>query len=236
MPQILRMPQSFFLILGFYALVYKEIDFLVFYILNSHLSYMPSFYNIFWGCCNDPYENMFNLTLVTSLVFFFHLRRSKSLLSTLVFICIIGLWYEIGFQLMRLVENTEGIARSSPSLRYDLVINLSSFHNAAKVFAPTSFPSGHGLIYGFFYALCTDLLPGKKGLRLVFFLSLVLCLPRLISGAHAFSDILVGYTFGYLWYWALGRCVHSFLNVRDSLFKANVLSEDFFKSREDRTR
>ncbi len=221
-------------LIGFYILFSQHVDYWIFCILNGHLAYAPRWYKAFWGICNSPYENMFNLIFVTSVVFILYWKKSKNLMSTIMFTIILAIWYEIGFQLMRLLENSPELARSSPSLRYPLIVNLSKFHHTAKVFAITSFQSGHALINGIFYTVCHDMLSHRRALLRIFCLSILLCLPRMIAGAHAFSDIIVGYTLGYYWYKALSTIIQFFLRTKEALFTANVLEEDFLRSQDVR--
>jgi len=184
-------------ILGLYGLNYQLLDFMFFSIFNGHLLYMPSFYQYFFAILNHRYENFCVIVLILSILSWVLLKYSRQKRPVIFFILFASLWYEIGFQLSHKLEAISWIAKTSPSLKHGLYVDLSQMHALAKVYAPYAFPSGHALIFGYFGAIVQALFPIHLQKRFLW-LSILCCIPRLVSGAHALSDILAGYGFGML--------------------------------------
>ena len=186
-------------ILGLYFINYQLLDFMFFSVFNGHLLFTPWIYKYIFALLNHRYENFFDIVLVLSILIWVLLRYSQHRKAALIFMLFAAIWYEVGFQLIHRLESLSWMAKHSPSLEYAVHVDLSKIHPLSKVYAQYSFPSGHALIFGYFGAIVKALFPSHLKKRF-FKLSILCCIPRLVSGAHALSDMMAGYGLGiFLW-------------------------------------
>ncbi len=184
-----------FILAALYWCNARFLDFMFFWFFNGHLVYTPWIYKYIFALLNHRYENMCDILLVMSTVIWVFMKYTRNRRSAAFFILALAIWYEIGFQIIHRLEDLTCITRHSPSLEYGVFFDLSEIHPLAKVYAQCSFPSGHAMIFGYFGSLSQILFPQHLRRR-YFILSLLCCIPRLVSGAHSVSDILAGYALG----------------------------------------
>ena len=182
-------------IFGLYFINYQLLDFMFFSIFNGHLLFMPWIYKYIFALLNHRYENFCDIVLVISILSGVLLRHSQRGKSLIFFMLLATVWYEFGFQVIHRLESLSWIAKHSPSLEYGVHVDLSKINSLSKVYAQYSFPSGHALIFGYFGAIVRALFPLHLKKRF-FKLSILCCVPRLVSGAHALSDVMAGYGLG----------------------------------------
>ena len=85
------------------------------------------------------------------------------------------------------------IQRKSPSLICDFAINLSQKVDWIKVknHSVTSYPGDHGTT-AILFAMCMWHLLGKRAGLIAFFYSIYWILPRLVTGCHWLTDVIMG--------------------------------------------
>lgn len=171
-------------------------DVLAFHFFNGHLMFMPHFYVAFCALMNHKVECFIDVALIISSMLV-GLPVKRNVIKHFFLLVSLIIWYEIFFQIALLLEKS--YTRASPSLSLNLYIDLSHLleNDLIKVYAQSSFPSGHAMILGYWYqmARCLFQEPWRKTSML---LSIAMCFPRLISGAHWLSDVLIGFGFGCL--------------------------------------
>jgi membrane-associated phospholipid phosphatase len=124
-------------------------------------------------------------------------------------------FYEFCYQIIVQLEHTKIFLRSSPSFHLN-GIDLSIFdpHNI-KIYATSSFPSGHAMVLGYWCASTSFIFPEHMQ-RTCRVISFVLCLPRLVGGGHWLSDVITGYILGNLFFEA-----YLFLLKKIAIIKEN---------------
>lgn len=175
--------------------LWQTLDVAFFKWANSSLKDRPM-WQLFWACANHKWADW--LEDVCILIFFtLHVRSMPSLIrprkiaelicSTLYLAAIIFFINGILFR-----EHLS-IPRISPTLFVDDAIRLSREipWMSIKDSSSKSFPGDHGttaLLFAAFFAILA-----KKRLAIpAIIYAAFLCMPRLITGAHWLSDILVG--------------------------------------------
>ncbi|MBM4222692.1 MAG: phosphatase PAP2 family protein [Gammaproteobacteria bacterium] len=157
----------------------------------------------------------------------FFRRNQKALSIWQLIFCII--FYEAAYQILNILDGNPLLLRHSPSLEYELYFNLNTVIPAAKVYAPSSFPSGHAMLFGYFSSIVRTTYPTplKRPLILI---SYLWCLPRLIGGAHWLSDVVTGFLLGVV----LWKTYYSSLNTIKYLYckvvESNHVSRDFLEN------
>lgn len=174
------------------------IDILSFHFFNGHLKWMPTVYHAAFAVMNHRLESLLNVVVIFSSMMI-GIPIKKSLFHHLKIILMLVLWYELFFQTVNYAEKNIFLARPSPSLLLNLHVNLSDFapHSLIKVYATSSFPSGHAMVLGYWYQIARKLF-ASPWRHIGMSLSLLMCLPRLVAGAHWLSDVLFGFALGCL--------------------------------------
>jgi membrane-associated phospholipid phosphatase len=176
--------------------VYWEmLDVAFFKWINSTLRDRP-LWQLFWACANhklaDWLEDLFILGFFIAYVRQAHQSLRKRKIAEVLF-CVIYIGAAIFF-INRLVfrENLE-IPRLSPTLVVDDSVRLSKEIPWMKIkdSCSTSFPGDHGTTALLFAAVYTYLAGWRLGVLACLYAAF-LCLPRLITGAHWLSDVVVG--------------------------------------------
>jgi membrane-associated phospholipid phosphatase len=178
---------------------WDNIDEQVFYFLNSSLSGKP-FVQIFWALANVKLTDLFGALFMTTFFLFYILdARGKERLERIAQFFFVLIWFEIGIlftkQVLNIVIHYMSFIRQSPTLVLDNPIMLSASVPWLKVkdIAQSSFPGDHAEIVlqwtAFIYFFCNWRYGTMASIGALFFI-----LPRLIAGAHWFSDAAVGST------------------------------------------
>lgn len=177
--------------------LWQKIDSIVFRACNDYLRERP-LQQVFWATSNIKITDLFGALLLVSLfcTFIFEAkgeerkRRIVAFLFTLV-------WFEVSIlfckQVLTPLCEYYKISRHSPTVDLHHFVSLSSVIPWLKVKDSSyfCFPADHGAIviqWCMLFCFFSDRFRGT----VAFLSTLFLLLPRLISGAHWFSDVAVG--------------------------------------------
>lgn len=176
--------------------VYWEmVDVAFFKMVNSTLRDRPT-WQLFWACANhklaDWVEDLFVLGFFIAYVRNAHRSLRKRKVSELLF-CIIYIGAIIYFINRMLFRENLSIPRLSPTLVVDDSVRLSEEITwmSIKDDSSKSFPGDHGTTALLFAASFSYLAGWRLGI-LASLYAAFLCMPRLITGAHWLSDVIVG--------------------------------------------
>jgi len=164
----------------------------IFYFLNSSLE-GGRIWQLFWVMANMHFFDIFMFLFIT-IFFALWVYEDKKRISFFLY----GLfWGEIGILFLKQCVapslHVFHMERASPSLLLSKTILLSQTVPwlALKDYAFSCFPSDHGeIILQWFLFVCVFC--SKRYRLLALLSSLFFLLPRLVCGAHWFSDIFVG--------------------------------------------
>lgn len=178
-------------------LVWDVIDRQTFYFLNSAIADHPV-QQIFWAFLNikitDVLGALFLLGCFVLYIFEGTGRERRERLAELLYTLI---WFEISILLCKQVFTplceTYKIARHSPTTMLQAQVYLSQIAPSCKIKDSSyfCFPADHAAIVFQWCALLWHFGGWKRGLYALAG-SAIFLLPRLISGAHWLSDLLVG--------------------------------------------
>jgi membrane-associated phospholipid phosphatase len=171
-------------------------DVLSFHFFNGHLLWMPLSYHAFFAAMNHDAEKTLNVCVILCSIML-GLPIKRSIIRYLAFVILLISWYKLFFQMIHYAEKNMLSKRASPSLVFGVYTDLRVFANPGmiKIYASSSFPSGHAMILGFWHQMARSLFI-KPWRQIVMTLSILMCLPRLIAGAHWLSDVVVGFALG----------------------------------------
>ena len=132
--------------------------------------------------------------LIMAVLFFLYFRKKDARGKRWMFA--MGIAMLLSIILVKLVDNRLGIDRPSASAYFDslhehvnFVSKMTGWH--VKDRSATSFPGDHGMCLLIFTSFL-GLYLGKKSCWSGIVVFLVLSLPRIMSGAHWFTDVAVG--------------------------------------------
>lgn len=193
----------------------ERFDSWIFYTLNGSLT-QDSLWQKLWGILNHKREVLLNLVFAAIFSVWGILAtdnrklKSQRIKQTIYFwIC-----FQIGFMLQDYFFNHYlQVLRASPSLVLEPAVKLSEVlqNTNIKDASQKSFPGGHAfsIIY---WASFTLLCAPKRIAYLGFFISLFLCVPRLFSGAHWFSDVLFSGLLALVWLsWTISTPIYKMI-------------------------
>ncbi len=175
--------------------VWQTIDVFIFKILNGSLEGNPQ-WQLFWALANHKLADWLeDLCFIALFVLYIkHLpqgHRSRGV-AQLIFT---GLYMgAIIYYVNRcLFRETLELARNSPTHLVESRFLLSEKISWLKIkdSSTKSFPGDHGTTALLFGALYSYFAKGRLALFAAFY-AIFLCLPRLITGAHWFSDVFIG--------------------------------------------
>jgi Kdo2-lipid A phosphotransferase len=174
---------------------WEVIDVAFFKLINSTLRDRP-IWQLFWAVANHKLADWFEDLCV--LCFFItyvkqaapELRKRKVAELIFIVVYIAAIIYFINRMLFR---ETLSIPRLSPTLVVDDSVRLSEEipWMSIKDDSSKSFPGDHGTTALLFAASFSYLAGWRLGILATLYAAF-LCMPRLITGAHWFSDVIVG--------------------------------------------
>ncbi|NKC13386.1 MAG: phosphatase PAP2 family protein [Gammaproteobacteria bacterium] len=172
--------------------VWDHIDTYAFNILHGHLRYMGAGWHWFWAAANTRWFDL-GSALAFALIFLFHLKAGG--LMDLTRRLAQGVFLTV-FTVTVLYLSTKHVfvfERLSPSLQLQPVIRLSTVFTEIKVkdISGNSFPGDHGTTVTLFTFFIWAFAGRRLGLITVLVAGF-LVLPRMVSGAHWLTDLLVG--------------------------------------------
>lgn len=185
----------------FTRILSQNIDIFTFQTLNSSLIDNPSLQTII-GILNHRYEARLNLVLAALLNILAilstkdaTLRKQRIKLTLYFWIC-----FQIGFSLQKyIIDYFLHIERLSPSLVLpSLKLSQVLQDPNIKDFSRNSFLGGHAFAM-IYWASFSFYCSGRKMAWLGAGFALLLCLPRLFSGAHWLTDEVFGAVLALLW-------------------------------------
>lgn len=174
---------------------WHAIDVWFFQLINSSLQDRP-LWQLFWAAANHKLADWVE-DLAFLIFFFFHVKSFPRMLRSrkigeLIF-CLLYSAAIIYFVNRLLLREHCNIPRLSPTLSLDNVVHLSDQIPwlSIKDSSSKSFPGDHGTT-ALLFAAILSLLSNRRIAIVATLYASFLCLPRLITGAHWLSDILVG--------------------------------------------
>lgn len=189
----------FFLVVSYtyyYNTVWLDLDLGIFKLLNGMLENFPIL-NLFWAVMNNK-----NMDWVTDVIFvslflwhIFSTEDKKERLRRFFQMCFTaGVLFSVIFFVNRgLLHKMIVIYRDSPSVVFPEAIKLSKLVPSVsfKELSTKSFPADHATTAILFTFLFCYFSEGTKRITASIY-AILLVLPRLITGAHWCSDVLVG--------------------------------------------
>jgi len=173
---------------------WRIIDNNVFYFLNSTLGSFNDYWSGIWAILSVRAADLITLIII-SLFFYFDGvlfskgNRIKGLIgfTTILFVMLIVR------EFMDFYIEIYDLNRQSPSLVMDSVVRLSEIYPniSLKDSSPDSFPGDHAAVLFTWFGYCIYFTRNKWSL-LAALVVIVFTTPRLIAGAHWFSDVAVG--------------------------------------------
>jgi membrane-associated phospholipid phosphatase len=188
--------------LSLFIKLFQSLDTECFLFLNKILL-NNTFAQHFWGILSHKHESWINVIImlflnVIAVLMIPKARRSKAI--AIILYC----W--LSFQVVLLVntvifQKILQINRDSPSVVVDGAIKLSSVLNNSnlKDYSNNSFPAGHALVL-IYWALFINLYAPRKITMLAVLVSILLIMPRMITGAHWLSDTIFSLFLGWMYF------------------------------------
>jgi membrane-associated phospholipid phosphatase len=172
--------------------VWRQIDEATFFLLNGSLT-DGGLWAHFWAYMNIHLVNVFaGVFMVGLLLWYVFADRDDTIARKMAAFTIIALFVSLGI----IVSKTgfQDMERFSPSLvlspYYDL--NILQIGIKTKVQSHHSFPGDHGVTTFIYSLLVVLLIKNRTVTTLAVIFALLNNLPRLFSGAHWLSDVVVG--------------------------------------------
>ena len=188
--------------LSLFIKLFQLLDTECFLFLNKFLL-NNTFSQHFWGMLSHKHESWINVIVMLLLnvlaVFMIpQAKRSKAIL--------IILYCWISFQVILLInivifQKILQLHRDSPSVVIDSAIKLSNVLNNFNIkdYSNNSFPAGHTLVL-IYWTLFINLYAPKKITAIAILVSILLIMPRMITGAHWLSDTIFSLVLGWMYF------------------------------------
>ncbi len=175
-------------------LYWDELDYQALDFLNGWLSQTPSLWNQLWVVLSIRVADV--LPLIFMLGFFYFddvlFKKDQRLAGFIGFIVLLVLMFIVREGLDFYVEYNH-LSRISPSLQLDFVVRLSELYPEfnLKDASVESFPGDHATVLMTWLGYCLFFMRNRWS-WMALLLVVIFSLPRLVSGAHWLSDVLVG--------------------------------------------
>ncbi|MDR2539119.1 MAG: phosphatase PAP2 family protein [Chlamydiales bacterium] len=177
------------------AVYWQKLDIAFFKLINQSLL-DRHYWQVFWACANHKYADWVEDLCI--LVFFtIWIRKSpcslrKIRIAQLLF-CVLYIAFILFFVNRMLFRDFISIPRPSPSLVIENNVMLSQKISWMKIkdVSQTSFPGDHATT-ALLFAASFSYLAGHRFAIAAWIYAAFLCMPRLITGAHWLSDVIVG--------------------------------------------
>lgn len=174
----------------------------IFYTLNGTLTW-GQLWQKFWGIFNLPIENKLGFFSAMGLQIIWWLRLPAQEKAPVGYkLLFFWAFFELAYKIKDpFFENFLGIKRLSPSLVFPDGIRLSQLleNSHIKDASKHSFPGGHAFFNVYWVLVSWNLIP-KSHRIIVLSIAIFMCTPRLISGAHWFSDVVFSTFMAFLLY------------------------------------
>ncbi|QZA58987.1 phosphatase PAP2 family protein [Candidatus Rhabdochlamydia porcellionis] len=177
------------------AIYWQKLDIAFFKLINQSLL-NNHYWQVFWACANHKYadwvEDLCILAFFTVWIQKSPYSLRKIRIAQLLF-CILYIAFILFFVNRMLFRDFISIPRPSPSLIVENSVMLSKELPWMKIkdISKTSFPGDHATT-ALLFAASFSYLAGWRFAIAAWLYAGFLCMPRLITGAHWLSDVIVG--------------------------------------------
>jgi len=177
------------------AIYWQKLDIAFFKLINQSLL-DNHYWQVFWACANHKYadwvEDLCILVFFTIWIQKSECSLRKIRIAQLLF-CILYIVFILFFVNRMLFRDFISIPRSSPSLVIENSVMLSQEIPWMKIkdISKASFPGDHATT-ALLFAASFSYLAGWRFAIAAWLYAGFLCIPRLITGAHWLSDVIVG--------------------------------------------
>ncbi len=174
------------------ANIWRQIDEAIFFSFNGSLSNSPIWAK-FWGYLNIHEANYAaGAIMVLILAWYFFQNKKHMMHERLSAVVAVALFVGLGVIVAK--TGFRDFERYSPSLTLTPFMNLNMLIEGidAKIQSHHSFPGDHGVTTLIYSSLVILLLKSRSLILLATLFALANNLPRLFSGAHWLSDVVVG--------------------------------------------
>ncbi|MBW5291303.1 MAG: putative membrane protein [Candidatus Ruthia sp. Asou_11_S2] len=170
------------------------LDHQTFIVLNQSLVEFHSIWRGFWAILSVRIADLIPLFLI-GLFFYFDdvLFKNKHKMMGLIGFVTLLILMLLMREMMNLYVEYANLGRKSPTLVVDSALRLSSMYPGLglKDMSAHSFPGDHAAVLFTWLGYCL-FFARNRWRWLVFIIVLVFSMPRLMAGAHWFSDVMVG--------------------------------------------
>lgn len=173
---------------------WNYLDHQMFIALNQSLVEFHPIWSGFWAILSVRVADLIPLFLI-GLFFCFDdvlFKNKHKMMGLIGFVTLLVLMLLIR-ELMNLYVEYANLGRKSPTLVVESALRLSSMYPSLglKDLSENSFPGDHAAVLFTWLGYCLFFVRNRWR-WLVFMIVLVFSMPRLIAGAHWFSDVMVG--------------------------------------------
>ena len=180
---------------GFTHSFWAHMDYIFYRFVNGFIQ-TSAFWQGFWAMSNHNLTDWFHDIVMLCFFSAYVLKKddktvAKKIVEVIFFALIIA--FTILFINRYLCLDVFHIRRKSPSMIYDFTVNLSQKLSWIKVkgHSVTSYPGDHGTT-ALLFTMCVFHLMGFRAGVLAFLYNIYWQLPRLVTGCHWFTDVIMG--------------------------------------------
>lgn len=177
------------------AVYWQKLDIAFFKLINQSLLNSP-YWQVFWACANHKYADWVEDLCILAF-FTLWVQKSPSSLRKIriaqLLFCVLYITFILFFVNRIIFRDFIVIPRPSPSLVVENSVMLSQEIPWMKIkdMSNTSFPGDHATT-ALLFAASFSYLAGWRFAIAAWIYAAFLCMPRLITGAHWLSDVIVG--------------------------------------------